>query len=414
MHRPDTMPQHNNKARVLLAITRLTTGGDTNVVLDMAGHFCDHPEFEASLVVGPVPEGETDLTHLAYERGIPTIMVPDLVNRIDPPRNLAALRQIRSLIVWGRYDIVHTHSSMAGVVGRMAAASARTPVIVHHVHGWGVQEGMSRSTKSVYLALERLCARFTSRLIAVSGPTIEKGIELGIGRRDKFALIYNGIQLEKFSRPADRDRVLPELGLDPGCKTVGMIGRLDVQKNPLDFIRAAALVARDYPKVQFIIAGDGCLRRDCERLILELGLAGRFALLGFRNDIDRILPALDVVAMSSLWEGLPLVFQEAMSAGKPVVANNVDGVSDVVIDGETGYLTTPHRPDEMARRILHLLNNGNLRRRMGATAQERSTAFSSERMIESIESLYRELLAARTDRGRQRGYPSPAVGKRPA
>ena len=410
----NTTPQHNDKVRVLMAITRLTTGGDTNVVLDIASHFCRHPDFEVGLVVGPVPLYETDLTHLAHSRGIPTIMVPDLVNRIDPARNLAALREVRSIIVRGRYDIVHTHSSVAGVVGRMAALAARTPVIVHHVHGWGLHEGMSPGTKAAYLALERLCAKFTSRLIAVSGPTIEKGLDLKIGTREKFALIYNGIQLAKFSRRVAREPVLRGLGLDPECKIVGMIGRLDEQKNPLDFIRAAAIVARDYPKVQFLIAGDGTLRPDCERLVHELGLGDKFFLLGFRRDVDRILPALNVVAMSSLWEGLPLVFQEAMSAGKPIVANDVDGVSDVVVNGETGFLVRRHQPARMAERILRLLNDDELSQRMGLTAQQRSGAHSSERMINSIESLYRELLAARTNRGRQTGFPVPAIWKRSA
>lgn len=408
----DSTDRHRQKARVLLAITRLTVGGDTNVVLDIAEHLCRHPDFEAALAVGPVPEGETDLTHLAYERGIPTFIIPALVNRIDPVRNLAALRQMRSVIVRGRYDVVHTHSSVAGVVGRLAALTARTPVIVHHVHGWGLREGMSPRMKAVYLALERLCARFTTSLIAVSAPTIEKGLDLRICPRDKFALIYNGINVEKFARPVDRESVLAGLGVDPGCKVVGMIGRLDAQKNPLDFIRAAAEVAREYPKVQFLVAGDGSLRPDCERLVGELGLQGRFFLLGFRNDVDRIMPALDIVALSSLWEGLPVVFQEAMSAGKPIVANNVDGVGDVVVDGETGYLATPHRPGEMAERILYLLNNDDVSRRMGMTAQQRSGAFSSERMLESMESLYRELLAAQAGRGRRKVYPLPAARKR--
>jgi glycosyltransferase involved in cell wall biosynthesis len=393
MDDPDIAPRQQKKIRVLLVITRLTVGGDTNVVLDIASHFANHPDFEASLAVGPVPDGETDLTHLACERGIPTTMIPSLVNRINPALNLAALRQLRSLMVQGKYNVVHTHSSVAGIVGRLAAVAARTPIIVHHVHGWGLREDMSSGTRMIYLTLERLCARFTARLIAVSEPTIEKGIDAHICRREKFILIYNGLRLEKFARPVDRTRVLLDLGLNPECKIVGMIGRLDKQKNPLDFIRAAALVVRDYPKVQVLIAGDGALRPECERLIEELRLRGKFFLLGFRDDIDQILPAVNITALSSLWEGLPVVFQEAMSAGKPIVANNVDGVRDVVIQGETGYVVTPHRPQEMAERILTLLNNDELCTRFGLTAQQNSRIFSSERMLDQIEALYRALLA---------------------
>jgi glycosyltransferase involved in cell wall biosynthesis len=390
----DISPQPDRKIRVLIVITRLTIGGDTNVVLDIANYLNNHPHFEVSLAVGPVPDYEIDLTHLAYERSIPTTLVPALVNHINPWLNLSALLQLRALMRQGKYDLVHTHSSVAGVVGRLAALTARVPVIVHHVHGWGLGEDLSIGTRVLYLSLERLCARFTERMIAVSRPTIQKGLAHRICQKEKFVLIYNGIHLENFRQQIDEQRVRLELGLDPKCKLVGMIGRLDKQKNPLDFIRAAAMVVKDYPQVQFLIAGDGSLRPECESLINELNLQGRFFLLGFRNDINKILPILTLTVLSSLWEGLPVVFQEAMSAGKPIVANNVDGASDVVVDGETGYLVTPHQPQEMAERILYLLNNDKLCEEMGLTAQRFSERFSSQQMVERIESLYRELLAS--------------------
>jgi glycosyltransferase involved in cell wall biosynthesis len=382
------------KVRVLLIITGLATGGATNVVLDIASHFNDHPDFDIHLLTGPVPAGKNDVTYLAYERGIPTRVLPRLINQINPIVNVMAVADIGRIIVRGNYDIVHTHSSVAGVVGRLAAFAARTPVIVHHVHGWGLQEGMSTGTRMLYLAMERLCAKFTDRLIAVSRPDIQKGQTHRIGREDKFALIYNGIALEKFRQPVDDQQLRSELGLDPDCKLVGMIGRLDEQKNPLDLIRAAAIVAKSYSKVQFLIVGDGSLRPECERLISELNLKEKFFLPGYRNDVARILSILTITAMSSLWEGLPIAFLEAMSAGKPIVANNVDGASDVVINGETGFLVTPYQPSEMAERILYLLNNETLCNEMGYVAQQRSSYFHVQRMVGQIESLYNELHSA--------------------
>jgi glycosyltransferase involved in cell wall biosynthesis len=268
-------------------------------------------------------------------------------------------------------------------------------VIVHHVHGWGLQEGMSKIFQTLYLGMERFCARFTDRLIAVSRPTLQKGLAYRICQEDKFALIYNGIPLENFQQQINKQKIYSGLGLDPKCKIVGMIGRLDKQKNPLDFIRAAALVAKDSPKVQFLIAGDGSLRAECESLINELNLAGRFFLLGYRNDINKILPILTMTVLSSLWEGLPVVFQESMSAGKPIIANDIDGARDVIINGETGYLVTPHQPREMADRMLDLLNNNELCYQMGLNAKQSSERFSSERMFKEIEFLYRELLTSK-------------------
>jgi glycosyltransferase involved in cell wall biosynthesis len=261
---------------------------------------------------------------------------------------------------------------------------------MHHVHGWGLRASTSRLIQALYLNLERLCARFTDRLIAVSKPDIETGLTRRIAGEDKFALIYNGIALEKFRQPVDDRQLRRSLGLDPDCKLVGMIGRLDRQKNPLDFIRAAAVVAGTYSEVQFLLVGDGALRPQCEALIKELNLEGKFFLLGYREDVHKILPILTITTMSSLWEGLPIAFLEAMSAGKPIVANDVDGAGDVVIDGETGFLVPPREPAEMAERILFLLDNEELCKEMGQAAQERSVYFSVQRMVGQMESLYRE------------------------
>jgi glycosyltransferase involved in cell wall biosynthesis len=382
------------KINVLIVITRLTIGGDTNVVLDIAEYLNKHPLYDVHLAVGPVLKHEVDLTYLAYERGIPTTLIHNLINHINPWVNLKAVLELIAVMRRGKFDVVHTHSSVAGVVGRIAAFITRVPVIVHHVHGWGIQENMSTAVRTLYLILERTCALFTDRLIAVSAPTVQKGLAYRICKEEKFALIYNGINLEKFRQKVDRQKVFSDLGLDPECKIVGMIARLDQQKNPLDFIRAADIVVKKYPKAQFLIAGDGSLRSECESLINEFNLQGTFFLLGYRDDISRIMPILTLTVLSSLWEGLPVVFQEAMSAGKPTVANDVDGARDVIIDGETGYLVTPHQPEEMAERILYLLKNDDVCQQMGLTAQKYSERFSGEQMVKNISSLYRELSKA--------------------
>lgn len=379
------------KIRVLLIITGLASGGATNVVLDLASHLKNHPDFALKLVTGPPPPGRTDVTHLAYEHGINTEVIPNLVNHINPITNMKALADLRRTMARENYDIVHTHSSVAGVVGRLAAFTARVPVVIHHVHGWGLEASESRLTRALYLNLERVCARFTDRLVVVSKPDIKTGVAHRIAAEKKFTLIYNGIDLEKFRQPVVETEVRRQLGLDPDAKLVGMIGRLDRQKNPLDFIRSAAIVSRARADVQFLIVGDGSLRPECERLIRDLQLKGRVFLLGYRDDVARILPILTMTAMSSLWEGLPIAFLEAMSAGKPIVANDVDGAGDVVIDGETGFLVPPHQPAEMAKRILCLLDDEALCNQMSHYARECSNYFSVQRMVRETESLYREL-----------------------
>lgn len=379
------------KLRLLLVITRLTVGGDTNVLLDIARHFRDHPGFEVEIAAGPVPTTEIDLSSLVRESRIPTSIIPTLSNCRDPRLLIGATLDLARLIRRKQYDIVHTHSSVAGIVGRVAAVTARVPVIVHHVHGWGLQEGMSIPMRHSYLGLERFCARFTKCLVAVSAPTIHKGLAHRIGSRDKYELIYNGINLQQFRQQTEDPKLRLELGLDPDCKVVGMIGRLDRQKNPLDFIRAAAVVERHCPQTRFLIVGDGALRPECEQMINKLNLRRRCILLGFRNDVSKILPMITVVASTSLWEGLPVVFQEAMCAGKPIVSNDVDGVSDVVREGETGYLVAPHRPEDTADRILRLLKDDELCDRLSSRARLDAMKFSTEQMLKDIERLYTRL-----------------------
>jgi glycosyltransferase involved in cell wall biosynthesis len=387
-----TSPSSERKIRVLVVITVLGTGGATNVVLDLANHLNQSPDFDVLLLTGPIPPSRNDLTPLAHEMKIPTQMTPNLINHINPLVNIKAVTDLRKIMVEGDFDIVHTHSSVAGVVGRLAAYIARIPVIIHHVHGWGLHEKMSTFSKFLYLNLERLCARFTNQLIVVSKTDIKKGLDYRIADENKFALIYNGIDQERFEQTVNESQIREELGLKPDSDLVGMIGRLDEQKNPLDFIRAAAIVADNYQNVQFVFIGDGPLRNESKRLIKVLNLDDKFFLLGYRDDVTRIIPVLKITALSSLWEGLPIVFLEALSAGKPIVANNVDGAKEIVIDGETGYLVTPGEPSEMAEKILTLLNNDSLCHDMASIAKQRSEYYSVDRMVSEIEQLYKDQL----------------------
>jgi glycosyltransferase involved in cell wall biosynthesis len=389
-------PSSDRKIRLLCIINHLAIGGATNVALDIASYFNNHSEFDVRLLTGPVSPERSDITYMADNLGITTLELPSLINQINPIMNAKAVADIRKIIYKGNCDIVHTHTKIAGVVGRIAARTAKPCAIIHHVHGWGSEEGLSPVVRLLHLGLERLCAKFTDRIVVVTRSDLQKGLSNHIGREDKYALIYNGIDLEKFRQTVDEQQMRSELGLEPHTKLVGMVGRLEDQKNPFDFIRAASEVHKNYKNVQFLMVGGGPLQSECELLIKKLNLEGKFFLLGFRNDVEKIISILTMTTLSSLWEGLPIAFLESMSAGKPIVANNVGGAEDVVIDGETGFLVTPHQPSEMADRILLLLNNDELCKEMGQIAQQRSDIFSKKRMIKQVESLYKELHYAAT------------------
>ncbi len=382
--------EEGKKTRILLIITQLVMGGGTKVVIDIAQYLNNHPDYEVDLISGPIAPGYVDVMYKAFDNGIRTRIVPSLVNHISPLENFKAVAAIRRIIAEGNYDIVHTHTKVAGVVGRIAAKTSKAKTIIHHVHGWGAPQEMSFGKRLLYLWLERICASFTDRMVAVCRLDIEKGLAYRIGKKEQFSLIYNGISVEQYQKPVDAHKWRAKLGLEPHTKLVGMIARLDEQKNPLDFIRAAKLVLEKYSGVQFLFVGDGPMRYDCEKLITEYGMEDRLSILGYQEDVAGILKILTLTAMSSLWEGLPIVFLESLSAGVPIVANDVDGAREVVIDGETGFLVTPRKPEEMAERILELLNNDRLCKQMGAAGQVFADNFSVQRMLSQVESLYEE------------------------
>jgi glycosyltransferase involved in cell wall biosynthesis len=300
------------------------------------------------------------------------------------------VRLIRS----GRYDIVHTHSSKAGILGRWAAYLAGAPVIVHTVHGWGHHDRQHPLVRRLYIVLEQLTQRITARLIVVSPRNIQKGLADGIAAPEKYVTIRSGIDVGRFRQPSrPRDVIRDELGVPRGAPVVGTVTRLSPQKAPLDFISGAAQVAARRGDVHFVLVGDGPLRPAVEARLAELGLAERVHLTGLRRDIPDLMHSFDVFALTSLWEGLPRVLPQAMVTGLPVVATAVDGNAEVVADGVNGYLTPPGDPGAMATALLELLENPALSRSMGDAGRARAGEFDVRRMVSDIAALYRVLLA---------------------
>ncbi|MBW2999947.1 glycosyltransferase family 4 protein, partial [Candidatus Woesearchaeota archaeon] len=301
---------------------------------------------------------------------------------------LKALNQLKSHIKKNKFDIVHTHSSAAGILGRIAARLAKTPVIIHTVHGWGLQEGMSFMKKKIYLMLERFCAGFTDKIVCVSEADIKTGIEKKICRdRKKYAVIRSGIDVNKFSKQIDINKKKKELGINPEQIVIGTVGRLDKQKNPIDLLKAAKIVLNKNPNALFLFAGDGPLREKTEKL-LKINNLNNFKILGFRNDVDELVHVFDMLVLTSLWEGLPRAVIEAMAAKNPVIANNVGGVREAVRDSFNGFVTQPYNHKQTAEKILFLLENPDKRNEMGLNGHKLVEEFSDTRMLQKIKELY--------------------------
>lgn len=378
---------------VLHIITRLIIGGAQENTMFTAA-LLDPARFDVEILSGPQTGSEGSLIAEVRARDIPLTILPQLLRQINPLNDLLALWKLTRLMRQKRYAIVHTHSSKAGVIGRLAARLAGVPVIVHTVHGWSFHDHMSPARRKMYVLLEKFAASFTDAMIVVAQPDIEKGLREGIGRPEQYHVIRSAIPLDEFDPAAvDRDAVRRELGLPPNAPVLGNVGRFSPQKNPLDWVRVAGEVGRALPDCHFLLVGDGPLRADVEAALVAEGIAERTVLTGLRRDVPRMMAALDVFLLTSLWEGLPRVIPQALALEIPVVANRADGTAEAIAHGETGFLCEPGEITELAGHCVTLLRNPDLRRAMGQRGREFvNREFDVRRMVVQIAALYEVLL----------------------
>lgn len=383
-------------ARVLQLITRLIVGGAQEHAI-VAAEKLDPARFHSQLWTGPEAGAEGSLLEDARRRGVRVRVIPGLVRRIDPPRDAAVTVELARLFRRERFDLVSTHSSKAGIVGRVAARLAGVPVVVHTVHGWAFHEHMPARTRRMYEVLERFLAGGTDRLASVSEETTRIGLEARIGRAEKYVLIRSGVPLASFHPDADRRlRARAALGWPADALVVGSVGRLSPQKNPADFVEAARAIAPRHPAARFLYVGDGPLRPEIERAIDAAGLRQRTVLTGLRQDVPDLLLAMDVFVLTSLWEGMPRVVLQALATGIPVVAYDVAGIAEAVRDDRNGYVVPPRDHASLAARVDHLLSDGALRAEFGRRAVAGfDESFTEEGMLRRLDALYSGLLAAR-------------------
>jgi len=323
--------------------------------------------------------------------------VPSMVRPINPVSDVLALQSLRRLLERLQPMIVHTHSSKAGILGRLAAKMAGVPIVIHSIHGFGVTPAQSALQRWLLLGAERMAARATHRFFAVSQANRQQGLYYNLFRADQCRVIRSGVDLRALrSLSVDVAAKKQEIGLAPGTSVIGMVGPLKPQKAPLDFLRMAATVRRARPDAVFLYVGDGELRGSFESERARLGLTDAVKLLGWRRDVPELLRCMDVFVLTSLWEGLPRVYLEALASGIPVVGTRVDGAAEIIRDGYNGYLLDPHDFDGLARRVLYLLSAPEIRASMGARGRDGlSPDFDIYEMVRRQEREYEELISER-------------------
>jgi glycosyltransferase involved in cell wall biosynthesis len=355
--------------------------------------------YETTLVAGTVSRGEQSMAYVAEELGVTVVTIPHLHREISPLRDLLATARLARIIRTDRPTILHTHTAKAGAVGRTAAlfaGRARPPIIVHTFHGHVLRGYFGRFWTGVFRLLERMLARITDALVAVSPEVRDELVAMGVAPASKFRVIRLGIALDA-RVPADdaaRAETRRVMGIPDGRFLVGWIGRMTGVKRTDVVLHGFRALREDGVDAVLCMVGDGPDRESVEQLADELGIVRDCLFTGYQEEVGPFFAAFDVFVLPSGNEGTPVTAIEALAAGCPVVATRVGGVPDVVTDGEDGFLVSPAAVDELAARLAELARDPDLRARMGASGRERMrTRYAVDRLIDDTDRLYRELLA---------------------
>lgn len=321
--------------------------------------------------------------------------IPDLVRQVNPLRDFAALRSLRRKFELLRPDVVHTHSSKAGVLGRIAADLAGVPLIVHTIHGMSFNRTQSDLTRSLYAAAERHCARRCHRIVSVADAMTRQALAAGVGHPGQYHTIRSGMVTADFDPGKHDGRELRrQWRVSDSDVLVGTVARLFVNKGYEQLIPIMSLAAERSSQLKFVWVGDGAQREMYEAELSRRGLRDRVIITGLLppSEMPRLFSSIDLLAHTSQWEGLPRAVVQAMLMEKPAISFDIDGGPEVVIPGETGELVQLGDLEGFADAIERLTAEEALRKRYGVTGRARCLAeFDHRVMVERLEALYGEL-----------------------
>ena len=376
------------KKRIAIIITRLDLGGAQQTALYLARHL-NREKYDVHLIAGA--GGYYD----EYARSIPNLhlhLMKSFKHPIRPLSDLKAYREIKKYLLQNKIDLVHTHSSKAGIIGRMSAHACRIPVIVHSAHGFSFHESQNPIIHRLYVMLERYGARRTNELIAGGYDVMEYGLDKKVGEKDRYSVIYAGVDLDSFrNAQPDRNEYLSRFNLKGSIFTVGMVGNLKKQKNPLEFVEIANRVLDSDQDIQFIFAGDGPLRSEVNKRLLRYGIEDQVKFIGWVDDPQNFINSIDVFILTSLWEGLPCTLSQAIVSNKPCIATNIGGNREILKDFDSGFIYEPGQI-ERATEIIHLLKSQQLKTTRDENQEALLQKFDFQYIMKQHEQLYDKLL----------------------
>ncbi len=388
---------------VIHIITRLDRGGSAqNTMLTVLGH--DRMQYEPVVIAGHPGSWDAQGGMVATEEqcrrlekeGISYIIMPSLVRPVSPWNDLCAVWTLVGILRAKRPAIVHTHTSKAGVIGRVAAWFARVPVIVHTPHGHVFYGHFGRMKSWLFLQIERALCRVTSMLVALTSAERDDHLERAVGCADRFAVIPSGIDVERFRRARVAGRQVPQgFNCSTDATIVGSIGWLTDIKGHRVLVEAVGYLKDEFPGLHAVIVGSGGQHHALLAQADSLGVRDRIHLVGHRDDIEQCLAGMDCFVFPSLNEGMGRALIEAMAAGLPVVASRVGGIPAIVRHEENGLLVEAGDGRALSEALRRILGDPQLADRLGRNASRTiGDAFGVQAMVDAVESVYRRALQA--------------------
>ncbi|MCD6217616.1 glycosyltransferase family 4 protein [bacterium] len=380
----------NNKKRikVISVVTRVAMDSAGKQAILITDNL-DKEIYETILVTGSCEANEVDMSRWINGRDIRHVHIPEMKREIRPYLDFIAFCKIFWLFIKEKPDIVHTRTAKSGTLGRVAAKLSGVPILIHTFDGHVFNGYFGKHKTFIILSIERILARFTNRIIAISNS--QKKDLLGflkIKNPDKIRVVHIGFDFDEFKPPAN-GALRKELHLDDDDLLVGFVGRLAPIKRVDRLINAYEEVTRKVPQGKLVIVGDGELRGEMQEMVRMKKLEDKIFFLGVRQDLETVYSGIDVIAMSSDNEGTPAVLIEALTYGKPVASTNVGGIPDVVTDGFSGLLAKANGHSDLANALIEMLNNRELREELGDNGRnDVHRKFSLQNLISKLDSLY--------------------------
>jgi len=384
--------------RIVHIITRLIVGGaQENTLLSCEGqHDLGH---DVTLITGPAIGPEGSLMDRAQRYGYRVEIIDEMRRAILPIRDYRTHRQLVRRLRELQADVVHTHSSKAGIIGRWAARRAAMPVVIHTIHGLAFTASTRPIVNHAYKLLERQAAPLTDRIVCVADAMRDQSLAGGVGRPDQYVTVYSGMDTRPFvNPPTPRQVTRKKLGLDDNHVVAGTIARLFHLKGHDDLLSLAPDLCRRLPQLRFMWVGDGLLREQFQRQIAGMGLSDRFVFTGLvpPDQVPNLTAAMDILVHPSRREGLARALPQGQLAGCPVVTYDVDGNREGLIDGATGHLIRPFDIAALGKAIERLTTDAQVRRTMGEAGRGFALArFDTAVMVDGLERVYRDAWARR-------------------